>query len=46
VPGISIYRIGFTQSEVGLASAFGIILMILVLLVVLPIQRLSKVRDS
>jgi len=46
VPGISIYRIGFTQSEVGLASAFGIILMLLVLAVVLPIQRLSKVRDS
>ena len=46
VPGISIYRIGFTQSEVGLASAFGIVLMILVLAVVLPIQRLSKVRDK
>jgi len=46
VPGISIYRIGFTQSEVGLASAFGIILMVLVLIVVLPIQRLSKVRDQ
>ena len=46
VPGISIYRIGFTQSEVGLASAFGIVLMILVLAVVLPIQRLSKVGDK
>lgn len=45
VPGISIYRIGFTQSEVGLASAFGIVLMILVLACVLPIQRLSKERD-
>jgi len=45
VPGISIYRIGFTQSEVGLASAFGIVLMILVLVCVLPIQRLSKERD-
>lgn len=45
VPGISIFRIGFTQSEVGLASAFGIVLMVLVLLVVLPIQRLSKVND-
>ncbi|RKN10633.1 carbohydrate ABC transporter permease [Streptomyces radicis] len=45
VPGISIYRIGFTQSDVGLASAFGIVLMILVLACVLPIQRLARVRD-
>ncbi|MET0932280.1 MAG: sugar ABC transporter permease [Mycetocola sp.] len=45
VPGISIYRIGFTQSDVGLASAFGIVLMILVLACVLPIQRLAKVSD-
>jgi len=46
VPGISIYRIGFTQSDVGLASAFGIILMVLVLTLVLPLQRLSRVRDN
>jgi len=45
VPGISIFRIGFTQSEVGLASAFGIVLMVLVLACVLPIQRLARVRD-
>ena len=45
VPGISIFRIGFTQSDVGLASAFGMVLMVLVLLVVLPIQRLSKAND-
>lgn len=45
VPGLLIYRIGFTQSDVGLASAFGIILMILVLAVVLPIQRLSRASD-
>ena len=44
VPGISIYRIGFTQSDVGLASAFGIVLMILVLAVVLPIQRFSRIE--
>ena len=42
VPGILIYRIGFTQSDVGLASAFGIVLMILVLACVLPIQRLAR----
>lgn len=46
VPGISIYRIGFTQSDVGLASAFGIILMILVLAVVLPIQRLARIETK
>ncbi|MHC9043210.1 carbohydrate ABC transporter permease [Microbacterium saperdae] len=45
VPGISIYRIGFTQSDVGLASAFGIVLMVLVLACVLPIQRLARVRE-
>ena len=45
VPGITIYRIGFTQSDVGLASAFGIVLMVLVLAVVLPIQRLSRASD-
>jgi raffinose/stachyose/melibiose transport system permease protein len=45
VPGISIYRIGFTQSDVGLASAFGIVLMVLVLACVLPLQRLSRVSD-
>jgi raffinose/stachyose/melibiose transport system permease protein len=45
VPGISIYRIGFTQSDVGLASAFGIVLMLLVLACVLPIQRLARVRE-
>lgn len=44
VPGISIFRIGFTQSDVGLASAFGIVLMVLVLALVIPIQRLSRVE--
>lgn len=42
VPGISIYRIGFTQSDVGLASAFGIVLMVLVILTVTPIQRFTR----
>lgn len=45
VPGISIFRIGFTQSEVGLASAFGIVLMVLVLACVLPIQRLARMGE-
>jgi raffinose/stachyose/melibiose transport system permease protein len=46
VPGISIFRLAFVQSQVGLASAFGIVLLIFVLLVVLPIQRLSRERDA
>lgn len=45
VPGISIYRLAFTQSAVGLASAFGIVLMIIVLLIVLPIQFFSRRSD-
>lgn len=45
VPGISIYRLAFTQSAVGLASAFGVVLMIIVLLVILPIQIYSRRSD-
>ena len=45
VPGISIFRLAFVQSQVGLASAFGIVLLVCGLLVVLPIQRLSTDRD-
>ncbi|MDH6222564.1 carbohydrate ABC transporter permease [Streptomyces pseudovenezuelae] len=45
VPGISIFRLAFTQSEVGLASAFGIVLLALVLAVVLPIQLLAKEKS-
>lgn len=42
VPGIQIYILGFSQRAVGLASALAVMLMILVLLVILPIQRLSR----
>jgi raffinose/stachyose/melibiose transport system permease protein len=45
VPGISIYRLAFTQSAVGLASAFGIVLMLIVLLIILPIQIYSRRSD-
>ncbi|MFE9923517.1 carbohydrate ABC transporter permease [Streptomyces sp. NPDC005774] len=45
VPGISIFRLAFTQSEVGLASAFGVVLLALVLVVVLPIQLLAKEKS-
>jgi raffinose/stachyose/melibiose transport system permease protein len=42
VPGISIFRLAFVQSQVGLASALGVVLLILVLAVVLPVQRFGR----
>jgi raffinose/stachyose/melibiose transport system permease protein len=46
VPGIQIYIIAFLERQVGLASALAVVLIILVLLVILPIQRLTRGRDS
>ncbi|GAA6122370.1 sugar ABC transporter permease [Bifidobacterium psychraerophilum] len=40
VPGVAVYRLAFTEQSVGLASALAVALMILVLLVVGPLQRL------
>lgn len=40
VPGVQVYRLAFTQQSVGLASALAVVLMILVLFVVGPLQRL------
>ena len=45
VPGISIFRLAFVQGQVGLASALGVVLLILVLAVVLPVQRIASERD-
>jgi raffinose/stachyose/melibiose transport system permease protein len=42
VPGLQIFQLAFTQQDVGLASANAIVLMVLVLLVVAPLQRISK----
>jgi len=42
VPGIQIYILAFTQQRIGLASALAVILMALVLVVVFPLQRLSR----
>ncbi|WP_307794060.1 carbohydrate ABC transporter permease, partial [Actinacidiphila bryophytorum] len=42
VPGLQIFQLAFTQRDVGLASANAIVLMVLVLLVVTPLQRISK----
>jgi raffinose/stachyose/melibiose transport system permease protein len=42
VPGIQIYILAFTEQRIGPASALAVILMLLVLIVILPIQRLSR----
>jgi raffinose/stachyose/melibiose transport system permease protein len=42
VPGIQIYILAFTEQRIGLASALAVMLMALVLVVILPIQRLSR----
>ncbi len=42
VPGIQIYILAFLERQVGLASALAVVLMLLVLIVILPIQRLSR----
>jgi raffinose/stachyose/melibiose transport system permease protein len=42
VPGIQIYILAFTEQRIGLASALAVMLMFLVLIVIIPIQRLSR----
>lgn len=42
VPGLQIYRLAFAHRQVGLASALAVILMVLILICVLPIQRLTR----
>lgn len=46
VPGLRIYYLAFFERDVGTASALAVVLMALVLLVVLPLQRLLRGRDS
>ncbi|NJC97717.1 MAG: sugar ABC transporter permease [Anaerolineae bacterium] len=46
VPGLQIYILAFTQRAVGLASALAVILMVLVIVVILPIQRLSRSESA
>lgn len=46
VPGVQVYQLAFTQSRVGLASALAIVLMVLVLLVVGPVQRLVQGKED
>jgi raffinose/stachyose/melibiose transport system permease protein len=45
VPGVQVYQLGFTQSQVGLASALALVLTALILVVVLPLQRLFRTED-
>lgn len=42
VPGIQIYILAFLERQIGLASALAVVLVALVLIVILPIQRLSR----
>ena len=42
VPGIQIYILAFTQRAVGLASALAVMLMVLVFIVIVPIQWLTR----
>jgi raffinose/stachyose/melibiose transport system permease protein len=42
VPGVLIYQLGFTESRIGLASALGVVLTVLILVVILPIQRVFR----
>ena len=45
MPGIQIYILAFLQRQVGLASALAVVLVILVLIAILPIQRLTRGSD-
>ena len=42
MPGLEIYRLAFYARQVGLASALAVVLIVLVLVTVLPIQRLTR----
>lgn len=46
VPGIQIYILAFLERQVGLASALAVVLVALVLIVILPIQRLTRGSDQ
>jgi raffinose/stachyose/melibiose transport system permease protein len=44
VPGLEIYQLTFIKQSVGQASALAVVLVALVLVVILPIQRLGRAR--
>lgn len=45
VPGVFVYQLGFTESRVGLAAALAIVLTLLVLVVIIPLQRIFARED-
>ncbi|WP_200920153.1 MULTISPECIES: carbohydrate ABC transporter permease [unclassified Nocardioides] len=46
VPGVEIYRLAFTEREIGQASAMAVVLMVLVLVTIVPVQRLTQRADQ
>ena len=46
VPGITIYNLAFTESQIGLASAFGVSLFFIVLIVILPLQIFMRQSEN
>ncbi|SDO74047.1 carbohydrate ABC transporter membrane protein 1, CUT1 family [Nakamurella panacisegetis] len=46
VPGLEVYYLAFSDRQVGLASALAVVLMVLVLVVIAPIQWLTREQKS
>jgi raffinose/stachyose/melibiose transport system permease protein len=46
VPGVLIYRLAFSQRNVGLASAMGVVLMVVIIVCVLVVQHVMRGEDS
>ena len=44
VPGLEIYQLTFIKQQVGQASALAVVLVALVLVIIVPIQRLGRQR--
>lgn len=44
VPGVLIFRLVFTEQAVGLASALAVVLVVLVIAIIVPLQRLGQER--
>jgi raffinose/stachyose/melibiose transport system permease protein len=42
VPGVQVVRLAFTENKIGLASALAMVLVVIMLVVVLPLQRLAR----
>lgn len=42
VPGVQVYQLAFTENRIGQSSAVAVVLSLLVLLVILPLQRLFR----